>query len=124
MQITNCRSASINVSAGGDTVVIAAPGNTNLDPGNTFQSGGAKTGTQVGSITVWQLQLESAGATVMQFKSGSSLIGGPFTFTGAGSTATLEASGVPWVKCAAGQALSINLGTGVAVTGNIQYTLG
>ena len=120
MQITNCRTANINVSAGGDTTVIAAPGGAGSNPGTTISGAG----TQVGDITVWGVQLEGAGATVINFKSGTTVIGGPITFTGAGSTATLIPSGVPYYKCAAGQLLAMNLGTGVAVTGVLYYTLG
>lgn len=120
MQITNCRTTNLNFSGSGDTTVIAAPGGTGSNPGTTQAVGG----TQVGCITVWGVQIEGAGATVINFKSGTTVIGGPITFTGAGSTATLIPCGVPWYKAAAGQALVMNLGTGVAITGVLYYTLG
>ncbi len=124
MQITNCRTATVNASTASDNTIVAI-GGAGFDPGNTFQNGAAETGTQVGCVTVWQVQLEGAGANVLQFKSGASTsLGGPVTFTAAGSTATLQATGVPWFKTAAGQSLVLNLTTTAAITGTIYYTLG
>lgn len=114
MQITNCRTAIVNASTIGDNTIVVAPGG----------AGGNVNGTGFGAITVWQLYLGGAGANVLQFKSGSTAIGGPITFTGAGAAATFQGTGVVWFKCAAGQALVLNLTTGNAITGTIYYTLG
>ena len=114
MQITNCRNVAVSANTIGDQVLIAAPGG----------AGSNINGTGFGDITVWAITLEGAGANVLQFKSGSALLGGPLTFTSAGSTADLPATGVPYYKCAAGAALSLNLTTTAAITGSIYYTLG
>lgn len=115
MQITNCRVAQVNASTVGNNTIIAAPGGT----------GGNVNGTGFGDITVWQVALNGAGANVLQFQSGATTpIGSQIVFTGAGSAATLQATGVPWFKCAAGQALILNLTTTGAVTGSVYFTLG
>lgn len=115
MQITNCRTYAVNNSASGDTTIINAPGEVSQPNVG---------GPNIGCITVWGISLEGAGANVIQFKSGTTAAGGPITFTGAGSTAWFMPSGVPYVKCAAGQDLVMNLGSATAVTGTIWYTLG
>lgn len=121
MQITNCRIAPINVSASGDNTVIVAPGTaSNPNPGTTLQTGGL----QVGDITVWAYNLVAAGANVLQFKSGTTAVGGTTNLTGAGSSTFGTASGVPYYKCAAGQALVLNTTTTAAITGQLYYTLG
>lgn len=120
MQITNCRVAAVNASTIGDNTLIAAPGGAGSNPGTTLGVGGL----QVGDITVWGVDLVAAGANVLQFKSGSTNNGGTTNLTGAGSSTFRIPSGVPYVRCAAGQALVLNLTTTAAITGNIYYTLG
>jgi hypothetical protein len=117
MQITNCRQAAVAASTIGDQTIIAAPGGAGSNIGTSG-------GLQAGDITVWGVNLEGAGANVLQFKSGATSIGGPVTLTAAGSTFGWTPSGVPYVKCAAGQALVLNLTTTGAITGTLYYTLG
>ena len=114
MQITNCRTTAVNASSIGDQTVIAAPGGAGSNLG----------GTGVGSITVWATSLEGAGANVLQFKSHTTALGGPYTITAAGGTVIEIPAGVPYYKCAAGQELVLNLTTGAAITGTLYWTLG
>lgn len=119
MQITNCRVIALNASTIGNNTIIDPT--TPATAGNTQAVGG----TPVGCITVWQVLLNGAGANALQFQSGSTTaIGALINFTAAGSAATLQATGVPWFKTVAGQALVLNLTTGAAVTGSVYYTLG
>ena len=113
MQVTNCRTLAISNSASGDTVIIAAPGG----------AGSNVNGTGFGDITVWGVDLQSTAGNTIQFKSGSSLISGTFVVPANGTEKWLPC-GVPFVKCAAGQALSMNLASTNAVTGQIWWTLG
>jgi hypothetical protein len=114
MQITNCRTAPINASIAGSNPIVPAPGG----------AGGNINGAGFGDITVWQVQLNGSGANTLQFQSGSTNIGSPIVYTGAGAATTLQATGVPWFKCAAGQALNLNLANTSTVTGTVFYTLG
>lgn len=121
-QIQNMRQATVNASTIGSNAIVLAPGSTNLNPGTTTPT--AAGGLQVGAITVWAMNLEAAGANVLQFQSAANNTGGPITFTAAGQTEVLPYTGAPWVKCAAGQALNLVLTTTAAITGTIYYTLG
>jgi hypothetical protein len=76
----------------------------------------------IGSIRVWQIELEAnAGETIAPF-SNTTAIPGELVFTGAG-TLVLNATGVPWMECLPGQALIWNLATGGTLTGTIWYSL-
>lgn len=119
-QIENMRTAIVNASTIGSNAIVAAPGTTNLNPGKTQAVGGL----QVGSVTVWSMSIEGAGANSLQFQSNSTNLGGPITFTGAGATAFYPYTGAPYFKTAAGEALNLSLTTGAAITGSIQYSLG
>jgi hypothetical protein len=115
-QQRDTRILAVSVATSGDNQLVAAPGSG----GGALNVGGAG----FGAVTVWQLELEAAGAVNLQFKSGSTAIGGAIVLTGAGSTVTLNQTGAPWFKCAAGQALVLNLSAAIAVTGTIYYTVG
>lgn len=119
MQITDCRVAVVNASASGNNTIISPT--TPASAGNTQAVGGIP----VGHVRVWQVLLNGAAANVLQFQSGASTAVGPqIVFTGAGSSATLPATGAPWFQTVPGQALVLNLTTATAVTGSIYYTLG
>src|ERR1017187_9963591 len=89
---------------------------------NTLVAGG-QLGTGIGSIRVWQIELVTSGAETIIPKSGTTVIPGEIIFTGAGASAVLQATGVPWMECLPGQALVWNLGTGGTLTGSIWYSL-
>lgn len=113
MQVTNCRTLAINNSASGDTSIISAPGG----------AGSNINGTGFGDITVWGVDLQSTTGNTIQFKSGSTAIGGTYVLPANGTEKWLPC-GVPFLKCAAGQALVMNLTGAAAVTGTLFYTLG
>jgi hypothetical protein len=113
-QIENMRTAIINAALVGANVILPALGTTGLNVG----------GVGVGSYTIWQVVLGGAGANTLQFTSGTNPIGPLITFTGAGAAATLQYTGAPWLKAAAGQALNLTLTTTAAVTGTIYFSLG
>ena len=107
MQKDNLYSLSITTALGaGDNTLVAA----------------AKLGTGIGSIRVWQIELEASAAETITPKSGSSLIPGKIIVPVAG-TVTLPATGTPWMQCLPGQALVWNLATGGTLTGTIWYSL-
>lgn len=89
---------------------------------NTLVAGG-QLGTGIGSIRVWQVELESSGAETIIPKSGATAIPGEIIFTGAGASAVLQATGVPWQECLPGYSLVWNLATGGTLTGAIWYSL-
>ena len=88
---------------------------------NTLVVGG-QLGTGIGSIRVWQVQLESSNAEIIIPKSGTTVIPGTITLLGAGNV-VLQATGVPWMECLPGQDLVWNLATGATLTGAIWYSL-
>lgn len=107
MQKDNLRSLAITTSlASGDNTLIAA----------------AQLGTGIGSIRVWQIQLEASAAETIIPKSGTVAIPGKIIIPAAGRM-VLEGTGVPWMECAPGQALVWNLTTGSTLTGSIWYSL-
>ena len=95
---------------------------TALTSGDNTLVSAAQLGTGIGSIRVWQIELESNAAEVIIPKSGTTAIAGKMIFSGVG-VLTLVATGVPWIECAPGQALVWNLGTGGTLTGTIYYSL-
>jgi hypothetical protein len=107
MQKDNLRRLAITTAlAAGDNTLIA----------------GGQLGVGIGSIRVWQIELEANAAEVVIPKSGTTPIPGELIFSAAG-TLVLNATGVPWMECLPGQALVWNLGTGGTLTGSIWYSL-
>ena len=96
---------------------------TALGAGNNTLVAGGQLGTGIGSIRVWQIELVTSGAETIIPKSGTTAIPGEIIFTGAGASAVLQATGVPWMECLPGQALVWNLGTGSTLTGCLWYSL-
>jgi len=96
---------------------------TALTSGDNTLVGGGQLGTGIGSIRVWQVELESSGAEVIAPKSGTTAIPGKIILTDAGSTVVLQATGAPWMECLPGQSLVWNLTTGGTLTGAIYYSL-
>ena len=96
---------------------------TALTSGDNTLVAAAQLGTGIGSIRVWQIELESNAAETIIPKSGTTAIPGEIIFTGAGASAVLNATGVPWMECLPGQALVWNLATGGTLTGAIYYSL-
>ena len=98
----------------------SASGNVTLIPGGQLGAG-------IGSIRVWQVELEGAGAVVLTPYSGpvanNNSAGAPIVFTGAGATATLPNTETPWMDTRAGESLIVNFSTGAAVTGTLWYSL-
>ena len=107
MQKDNLRRLAITTSLGsGDNTLVAA----------------AQLGTGIGSIRVWQIELEASGAETIAPKSGTTAIAGKIIIPAAG-TLVLQGTGVPWQECLPGQALVWNLTTGTTLTGVIYYSL-
>ena len=96
---------------------------TALGAGNNTLVAAAQLGTGIGSIRVWQIELETNAAETIIPKSGTTTIPGTIVLTGAGATAVLNATGVPWWECLPGQSLVLNLATGGTLTGVIYYSL-
>lgn len=108
MQKDNLRRLAITTAlAAGDNTLVAA----------------GQLGTGIGSIKVWQIQIESNDAETIIPKSGTTAIPGEIIFTGGGATAKFSASGTPWMECAPGQSLVWNLATGSTLTGCVWYSL-
>jgi hypothetical protein len=107
MQKDHCRRLAITTALGaGDNTLVAA----------------AQLGTGIGSIRVWQIELESSGAETVTPKSGTTAIPGKLIIPVAG-TLVLQGTGIPWQECLPGQALVWSLATGTTLTGTIYYTL-
>lgn len=96
---------------------------TALASGNNTLVAGGQLGTGIGSIKVWQIELESSGAETISPFSNTTAIPGKLVLTGAGATIVLQATGTPWMECLPGQALIWNLVTGGTLTGAIWYGL-
>ena len=96
---------------------------TALTAGDNTLVAAAQLGTGIGSIRVWQLELEANAGEIIIPKSGTTAIPGEIILTGAGSTVVLQATGTPWMECLPGEALVWNLGTGGTLTGAIWYSL-
>jgi hypothetical protein len=107
MQKDLLRQLIFPVTASGDNTIIAA----------------AQLGVGIGSIKVYQIELETAGAVTITPKSGSTIIPGVITLTGAGAAVVLQATGEPWWRCLPGQALVLNMSTNALVTGALYYAL-
>ncbi len=107
MQKDLCRRLAITTAVtSGDNTLVAA----------------AQLGTGIGSIRVWQMELNASAAETVAPKSGTTGIPGGLKFSAAG-TLVLPGTGVPWQECLPGQALVWNLVTGGTLTGTIYYTL-
>lgn len=90
---------------------------------NTIVTGG-QLGAGVGSIRVWQIELESSGAQTITPKSNATIIPGQIVHTGAGSTTTLQGTGIPWMETLPGQSLVWNLtAAGPTTVGAIWFSL-
>lgn len=89
---------------------------------NTVVTGG-QLGTGIGSIKVYKIILEAAGAVVITPKSGTTIIPGQLAFLVAGNSVALICDGEPYWETAAGQDLVLNMSTGVLVTGALYYAL-
>lgn len=107
MQKDNLRRLAITTAlAAGDNTLIPA----------------AQLGTGIGSIRVWQVDLEANAAETITPKSGTTAIPGKIVFSAAG-TLIRPGTGIPWQECAPGQSLVWNLATGGTLTGTIWYSL-
>ena len=89
---------------------------------NTVISG-AKLGVGIGSIKVYKIILEAAGAVMIVPKSGTTIIPGSLVFLAAGNSYTLLCDGEPYWKTLPGQDLVLNMSTGALVTGALYYAL-
>jgi hypothetical protein len=107
MQKDNLRSLAIITALGaGDNTLIA----------------GGQLGAGIGSIRVWQIELEASGAETVAPFSNTTAVPGTLVIP-AGTRIVLQASGVPWMECLPGQALIWNLLVGGTLTGAIWYSL-
>lgn len=97
---------------------------TALPPGNNTLIAGGQLGPGIGSIRVWQIELQANDAeTITPSSDGVTIIPGTLTFAGAGSSVVLPATGVPWMECLPGQSLVWGLLTGRTLTGVIWYSI-
>ena|SRR5437879_6853461 len=104
-QIQQFKTAQLNFASSGDNTAIAA-----------------STGD---SIKVWKIWFTVAGAVNVTFKNGASVtLGGPAIMTSNGASFTLYYDGSPHWTTTVGNAFVINLSGGVALTGQIYYSLG
>ena len=110
-QIRDCKVATLNISATGNTTLVT--------PGTSPNNIG---GTGVGSVFVWQVNGNAGAAINLQFLSGATNIGSPLVF-GAAGTQALPYTGAPWFKGAAGQTLVVNASTIGPLTGEVYYTV-
>ena len=83
---------------------------------------GGQLGAGIGSIRVWQIELESSGAETITPFSNTLQIPGTIVIPAAGSV-TLPATGVPWMETRPGEYLRWELVTGGTLTGAIWYSL-
>ena len=77
----------------------------------------------MGSVKVWQVLLNGAGANVITFTSAGNPVNPPVVFAGAGASAVLQNTEEPWFKGLPGQGLSMTTTTTNGVTGTLFYTL-
>ena|SRR3569833_2867795 len=96
---------------------------TALTAGDNTLVAAGQLGTGIGSIRVWQIEIEASGAETITPKSNTTVIPGQIVLTGAGSTAVLQGTGVPWQETLPGQALVWNLAVGGSLKGAIYYSL-
>ena len=96
---------------------------TALGAGNNTLVAGGQMGAGIGSIRVWQIELQSSGTeTIIPF-SNTTQIPGEIILGAAGASAVLPGTGVPWMECLPGQSLIWNLATGGTLTGTLWYSL-
>lgn len=101
------RIARVNITTAGTTTIVA----------------GGQLGTGIGSIHVWQVELNGAGANVITGTTNATLLPGEIDFTAAGAAAVLQNTEEPWFTTLPGQSFGFNTTTTAAVTGAIYYTL-
>lgn len=106
MYIQNLRKLSLGTLSSGNNTIVA----------------GGQLGAGIGSIRVWQIELESSAATTVQPFSNTTSIPGALTFL-AGGTVTLPNTETPWMETRAGEALIWNLSTGSTFIGTLWYSL-
>lgn len=107
MQKDLLRQLIFPVTASGDNTIIT----------------GAQLGSGIGSIKVYKIILEAAGAVTIVPKSGATVIPGSLVFLAAGNSYTLICDGEPYWKTLAGQDLVLNMSTSALVTGALYYAL-
>ena len=95
---------------------------TALGAGNNTLVTAGQLGTGIGSIRVWQIELEASAAETIAPFSNSTAIPGTIIIPAA-SRIVLEGTGVPWMETLPGQALIWNLVTGGTLVGAIWYSL-
>lgn len=97
---------------------------TALGAGNNTLVAGGQLGTGIGSIRVWQIELEANAAETIVPRSGTTtVIPGTIILTTAGSSAVLNNTDTPWMECLPGQSLIWTLTTGGTLTGQIWYSI-
>lgn len=95
---------------------------TALGAGNNTLIAGGQLGSGIGSIRVWQIQIEGSAAETISPLSNTTSIPGKIVLLAAGNI-VLQATGTPWMECLPGQSLIWNLATGGTLTGVIWYSL-
>jgi hypothetical protein len=93
-----------------------------LNSGNNTIVAANQLGNGIGSIRVWQIDLESSAATTVQPYSGATLIPGALTF-GAGGALVRNNTETPWMETRPGESLVWNLTAGSTFIGSIWYSL-
>lgn len=96
---------------------------TALGAGNNTLIAGGQLGVGIGSIRVWQIELESNDAETIAPFSNTTAIPGEIVLTGAGAAVVLPSTGTPWMECLPGQSLIWNLTAGGTLTGALWYSL-
>lgn len=96
---------------------------TALGAGNNTIVAGGQLGAGIGSIRVWQIELQTSGAETISPFSNATPIPGQLNLLSEGSTVVLQATGTPWMECLPGQSLIWNLATGGTLTGVIWVSL-
>lgn len=76
------------------------------------------------TIKVWKIAFTTAGAVNVTFKDGTTALSGAFVFTANGSNMILYYDGSPHFVTSPGNAFVMNLSAGVAITGEVWYTVG
>ena len=84
---------------------------------------GGQLSAGIGSIRVWQIDLETSAAVTITPKSNGTIVPGSITLTGPGATATLQNTQTPWMETLPGQNLVWNLTAGGTLAGAIWYSL-
>jgi hypothetical protein len=94
----------------------------NLVGDNTIVAAG-QLGAGIGSIRVWQVELNSTAANTITPKSNTTIVAGQIYHTANGSTTVLQNTETPWMETLPGQALVLNNTVGGATTGTLWYSL-